>query len=201
MKLTVILLMFVFLHAGAVEVYSQVARVTIDAEQATLSEILDEMERQTDYLFFYNKKNVNASKHVKVKVKDTPVSDVLDKTLDEDVAYTMVNDHIILSRKNDNSMNAVFQQAKRITGTVKDINGDAVIGANIKEIGTSNGTITDTDGNFSLNTADNAVLQVSYIGYITQEISLSSISGGGGGGGVNPGKKPNYNTRRVWDYF
>jgi hypothetical protein len=69
--------MFVFLHAGAVETYSQGARVTIDVEQATLSEVLDEMERQTKYLFFYNKKNVNANKRVKVKVKNTPVSEVL----------------------------------------------------------------------------------------------------------------------------
>jgi hypothetical protein len=181
MKLSTVLLMFVFLQARAVEVYSQGARVTIDAEQATLSEVLDEMERQTEYLFFYNKKNVNANKRVKVKVKDTPVSEVLDKTLDEDVAYMMVNDHIILSRKEDRGLVSVLQQTKRVTGTVKDAGGETVIGANVMEKGTANGTVTDVDGNFSLNVAENAVLQISFIGYITQEISVLQA-----GGGVNP---------------
>ncbi|MDR0698794.1 MAG: carboxypeptidase-like regulatory domain-containing protein, partial [Tannerella sp.] len=178
MKLTIVLLMFVFLHAGAAEVHSQGARVTIDADQATLAEVLDEMERQTEYLFFYNKKNVNANKCVKVKVKDTPVSEVLDKTLDDDVAYIMVNDHIILSKKKDDGINAIFQQVQRITGTVKDIYGEALSGANVMEKGTTNGTMTDMDGNFSLITANNAVLQISYIGYITQEISVLSENKG-----------------------
>jgi hypothetical protein len=179
MKLTIVLLMFVFLHVGAVEVHSQGARVTIDANQATLSDVLDEMERQTEYLFFYNKKNVNANKRVNVKVKDTPVSEVLDSTLDGDVAYTMVNDHIILSRKESKGISSILQQTKRITGTVTDSSGEAVIGANVKEKGTTNGTVTDADGNFSLTVAENAVLQVSYIGYITQEVSVLSAWGGG----------------------
>ncbi|MDR2042066.1 MAG: carboxypeptidase-like regulatory domain-containing protein [Tannerella sp.] len=182
MKLTTLLLMLVILHVGAVEMRSQGARVTIDAEQATLSETLDEMERQTEYLFFYNKKNVNASKRVKVNVKDAPVSEVLDRILDGDVAYTMVNDHIILSRKKDAGMAAILQQMRRVAGTVKDVNGEALAGANVTEKGTTNGTVTDVDGGFSLTVKDNAVLQVSYIGYITQEINAFPV----GGGGVNP---------------
>ncbi|MDR1674905.1 MAG: TonB-dependent receptor [Tannerella sp.] len=173
MKLTIVLLMFVFLHAGAVEIHSQGARVTIDANQATLSEVLDEMERQTEYLFFYNKKNVNAGKRVNVNVKDTPVSEVLDETLDGDVAYTMVNDHIILSKKEEKGIASILQQTKRVTGTVTDSSGEAVIGANIVEKGAAaNGTVTDADGRFSLNVAEGAVLQVSYIGYVTQEIKI-----------------------------
>jgi TonB-linked SusC/RagA family outer membrane protein len=70
------------------------------------------------------------------------------------------------------------QSKTRITGTVVDLTGEPVIGANIMEKGvTANGTVTDADGKFSLSVSDNAVLQISYIGYITQEISVSSAGG------------------------
>jgi TonB-linked SusC/RagA family outer membrane protein len=73
----------------------------------------------------------------------------------------------------------VSQQTVSITGEVKDTNGEPIIGANVVEKGTTNGTVTDVDGKFSLNVAENAVLQASYIGYITQEISVLSHGGGG----------------------
>ncbi len=64
------------------------------------------------------------------------------------------------------------QQAKSVSGTVVDSNGIPVIGANILEKGTTNGTITDIDGNFTLSVSPNAVLQVSFIGYNTQEVAV-----------------------------
>jgi hypothetical protein len=67
---------------------------------------------------------------------------------------------------------------KRISGTVVDVNDEPIIGVNVVEKGTANGTVTDTDGNFSLSVKENATLQVSYVGYITQEISVLSVGGG-----------------------
>lgn len=72
---------------------------------------------------------------------------------------------------------SVLQQ-KAISGKVVDSKGESIIGANIMEKGTTNGTITDFDGNFSLNVAANAVLQISYIGYKTQEIPASQLKAG-----------------------
>lgn len=69
-------------------------------------------------------------------------------------------------------------QQKAISGKVVDSKGESIIGANIMEKGTTNGTITDFDGNFNLNVAANAVLQISYIGYKTQEISVSQLKAG-----------------------
>ena len=68
----------------------------------------------------------------------------------------------------------VAQQSKKITGTVIDQTGEVVIGANVMEKGTSNGTITNMDGQFTLNVNSNAVLEVSFIGYTTQEIKVGS---------------------------
>jgi TonB-linked SusC/RagA family outer membrane protein len=178
MKISMILLMLVFLQAGATEAYSQKARVTIHAKNAKLSDVLDEMERQTDYLFFYNKKNINANKRVTVNAKDVPVSDVLDKTLDSDVAYGMVNDHVILSKKENLKENiavaAILQQTIVVTGTVTDTDGEPVIGANVVEKGTTNGNITDVNGKFTLNVSPGATLVISFIGYHPQEVVVSS---------------------------
>ena len=69
-------------------------------------------------------------------------------------------------------------QQKAISGKVVDSKGESIIGANVMEKGTTNGTITDFDGNFSLNVAANAVLQISYIGYKTQEIPVSQLKAG-----------------------
>ena len=69
-------------------------------------------------------------------------------------------------------------QQKAISGKVVDSKGESIIGANIMEKGTSNGTITDFDGNFSLNVSAKSVLQISYIGYKTQEIPVSQLKAG-----------------------
>ena len=68
----------------------------------------------------------------------------------------------------------IVQQSKRIKGTVVDVNGETVIGANVVQKGTSNGTITDMDGNFELNVPTGAVLSISFIGYRTQEITVKA---------------------------
>ncbi|MFV0585244.1 MAG: carboxypeptidase-like regulatory domain-containing protein [Parabacteroides gordonii] len=71
-----------------------------------------------------------------------------------------------------NYVSAVTQQTKKITGVVVDETGFPVIGANIIEKGTTNGVITDLDGNFSLEVPDGAIIEISYIGYTTQEIPV-----------------------------
>lgn len=68
----------------------------------------------------------------------------------------------------------VMQQTKRITGTVKDATGMEVIGANVIVKGTTNGVITDLDGKFSLEAAPGSIIEISYIGYMTQEIPVTA---------------------------
>ena len=69
-------------------------------------------------------------------------------------------------------------QQKAISGKVVDSKGESIIGANVMEKGTSNGTITDFDGNFNLNVSAKAVIQISYIGYKTQEIPANQLKTG-----------------------
>jgi len=92
-----------------------------------------------------------------------------------DVSYEIDNKYILLGKRyNITSVMTVGQTEKRISGKVIDTTGESVIGANIMEKGTQNGVITDVDGNFILTVRQGAVLVVSYIGYITQEIPVGA---------------------------
>jgi hypothetical protein len=159
--------------------YTQNARVTINKRNATIKEILNEIEKQTDYLFIYNDE-VNANEKVSVKAKQEAVSSVLNSMLeDKDMKYSMEGNHIILStNKNESPENQIEantqqQQKKRISGTVLDENGQPIIGANIIEVGTTNGTVTDMDGKFTIDVSDNATIRISYIGYLEQEVNTA----------------------------
>ena len=178
MRTTFILLFTCVFCSMAKMSYTQNARVTINKLNVALKEVLNEIENQTDYLFIYSNE-VNTKEKVSVRAKEKAVSEVLNSILKEkDMNYTMEGNHIILSvleeiGETDNKIVEIIQQQqkKTITGTIVDINGEPVIGANIIEVGTTNGTVTDVNGKFSLSVENDAVIRISYIGYLEQEIN------------------------------
>ena len=181
---TTLILLFTCVFCSMAEMsYTQNARVTINKRKATLKEVLNEIEKQTDYLFIYNNE-VNTSEEVSVRAKQKAVSEVLNSILEEkDMNYSMEGNHILLSVYENDNINSedissilIQQKKKQITGRIVDQNGLSIIGANIIETGTTNGTITDIEGNFSLNIEENAIIRVSYIGYLEQEINASNQS-------------------------
>jgi len=177
MKIQILLLFICCTGIYATDVYSQDTKVTIITKNATLKEVLHEIEEKTDYLFLYNQEEVDLNRKISLKAKGKRVSHVLSELFDNtDVRYVMEGNNIVLMKQNavpTALQAAVAQQDSRIvTGAVADKNGEPIIGANIMEKGSTNGTITDVDGKFSLNVKANAVLQVSFIGYATQEIKV-----------------------------
>ncbi|HCF80346.1 TonB-dependent receptor [Proteiniphilum sp. UBA1028] len=179
MRTTFILLFTCVFCTMAEMSYTQNARVTINKRNVALKEVLNDIEKQTDYLFIYNNE-VNTNEKVSVRANQKAVSNVLTSLLkDKDLDYSMEGNHIILtvvdkSKLTSEEMKIVAQQQKKtITGTVTDKNGEPIIGANIIESGTTNGTVTDIDGNFSLSVEDNAFIRISYIGYLEQNINTA----------------------------
>lgn len=182
MRATFILLFTCVFCIVAEVSYTQNARVTINKRNAALNEVLNEIERQTDYLFIYNDE-VNTNEKVSVRVKQKSVSQVLNSLLrDRNINYSMEGNHIILSMKEieNNRKGTVTiianQNKKNISGKIIDEQGEPIIGANIVEVGTTNGTVTDIDGNFSLQVENNAKIQISYIGYLEQIVDVSDKS-------------------------
>ena len=182
MRTTFILLFTVIFCTMAETGHSQNARVTLNKRNVTLKEALNEIESQTDYLFIYSNK-VDVNEKISVKAKQQAVSTVLNDILkNKDVDYSMEGNHIILSKNQEGikeSIEAILaqqQQKKTVTGIVLDGSGEPIIGANVIERGTTNGTVTDYNGNFSIRVEDNAVLQITYIGFLPQEISTAGRS-------------------------
>lgn len=177
MKITIIALFTCIFTLFATKTNSQNVKVSIHADNFSLREVIYEIEKQTDYLFVYDRNEVNINRPVSLKADNEPVSDVLNKIFaGTDVEYKLVGKNITLFKHGELSeKNRISQQSsKKVTGTVTDERGEPIIGANIMEKGTTNGVITDIDGNFSLSVSENAILQVSYIGYITQDVAVKN---------------------------
>lgn len=171
MKLTFIVFLCSVFTLLAENTYSQNVKVTIRKENAALQDVLNEIEEQTDYLFFYNKKNVDLNRPTSINVSNQSLDKVLETILKgTKVSFEVVGNHIILSDKQEE----ILQQSRIIKGVVLDHQQIPVIGANVIEKGTTNGVITDMDGIFSLNISENATLQISYLGYVTQEIPVKN---------------------------
>ncbi|MDR3261757.1 MAG: SusC/RagA family TonB-linked outer membrane protein, partial [Tannerella sp.] len=167
----------------AIETHSQVARVSISAKSVSYREVLSAIERQTDYLFVYEKNEIDLNKKVKINAHNKTVAEVLSTIFQRmEIVYAMEGSNIMLMKRGEDGLirlPARMQQrdGRRVTGTVIDENGEPVIGANVVEKGTTNGTVTDVDGKFSVSVSEKAVLQVSYIGYIGQEITVGNQTG------------------------
>lgn len=173
MRISTFLLMVCVFCSYAGNAHSQNAKVSIRMNNVKLDKILNEIENQTDYLFIYNNQ-VDINKITSVKVKNEAVAQVLDRILSgTGINYELEGTHIILTTEAIKDLHAQ-QQAKTVTGTVTDVSGEPIIGANIRIKGTTTGTITDIDGNFSIEAEPQSVIEVSYIGYLTQETVINN---------------------------
>lgn len=173
MKLTFIML-FISVSGLFASVRSQTARVNIQATNANTKTILNEIEKQTDYLFVYDANDIDMNRPASIQVNNATVASVLTSLFNNtNVVYAMEGNNIFLMKRGQSA--AVSQQnGHKITGKVLDKNGEPIIGANVVVKGTTNGTITDLDGNFSLEASRNAQLQITYIGYQPQEVAVNN---------------------------
>ena len=168
-----------FLFVGttyATESYSQNMRVTVVSSSITTGQVLSEIEDQTDYLFVYDVNEVDLDRNVNVRAENRPVSEVLDEVFEgTDVDYAMEGKNIMLMKRSKKEAPAFAQQTSEntIQGVVTDANGEPIIGANIMIEGTTTGTITDFDGRFTLDVPENATLQISYIGFVSQNVKVN----------------------------
>ena len=172
MRITTILLFVALFQAIAVESsYSQSATISLKAEQMYLTDLFSQIENQSEFLFFYVDEEVKNVK-VNIQTKNKQIDEVLSQALaGTDLTYTINDRNINITRK---AYAAQQKQTKHITGKITDANGEPIIGANVIEKGTTNGIITDIEGNFDLNVTSSSILQISYIGYLSQEIQVGN---------------------------
>lgn len=156
--------------------------ITLKITKGVITEVFKEIERQTDYRFFYNNEQVDLVTPVDVNVKESSIDEILKEIFSgTSVTYKLVNNHIVLTNDNYHTLRSlpgnVPQQTRQLKGKVVDFQGEPLIGVNVVVKGTTNGSMTDVDGNFTIeDVPDNAVLVVSYVGYHTQEIPAGGMS-------------------------
>ena len=170
MKLTLAFTLLCIIHISA-NTYAQTTQVSVDVKNGTFYDVVKQVEKQSEYLFFYNSKDIPNDLPVSLLKTKSNITVILDYLVEKyDLSYKIDDRQIFLTK------NAVVQQqqGKRITGIVKDPNGEPIIGANVMEKGTTNGVVTDIDGKFMLTVSEKAVVQISYIGYLGQDISVGS---------------------------
>lgn len=169
MKILFVLLFVCSLSVYANDAYSQ--KVTMEIKNSTVLDALKEIENETGLLFVYNKEDLNLKREVSVQADNKMLTEVLSQLFSgTGIAYVIAGNNIVLTKNN------VQQNNRKVTGNVVDNYGEPVIGANVMEKGTTNGTITDIDGNFSLNVSPNSTLVISFIGYLTQEIPVANTN-------------------------
>ena len=158
---------------GAVNsVYAQAEKLDLSVTNKSLKQFITQVEKETDYTFMLDQ-TVDQNQKITVKGQQESLETILTKAFaGKPVTFEIVGKQIILKLPRTTQSG----QTKKITGTIKDENGEAVIGANVSVKGTTTGTITDIDGNFSLEAQQGATLLISYIGYETQEITVGSQS-------------------------
>lgn len=159
------------------------AQISLNEENKSVREVIKSIEKVSDYRFFYNDDLAGLNTRITVSADDASIETILAMISKQaPIVYTIKGNHqIVLSDGNAISSNlsgkdksSINQQDKKIAGVVLDNTGAPVIGANVLVKGTTIGTITDMDGRFSLEAPADAVLQISYIGFLTQEITVGN---------------------------
>ncbi len=163
------------LHA-ANSAYSQNKKLNLNLTNTSLKDVFREIEANSEYIFFYSD-DINASSHVTVRVNGETIDAIMQQVLKgTHYTYTVSDRQVFVKSapKAEKTAGVPVAAQQRITasGKIVDQNGEGLIGANVLVKGTTNGVVTDLDGNFSIDVPANAVLVISYIGYATQEITV-----------------------------
>lgn len=155
--------------AGSLSVNAQ--KVSFNGERLSLKQAFEKIESVSKYKIAYNTSQLDVNKQVVLNQKNQDVLQILSDLLKGTNCVYQVNDnYIVITLKDD-------EKVKKIKGTIKDSAGEPIIGANVILKGDATvGSITDIDGNFDLSVPSNATLQVSYIGYNTQDVPVGNKS-------------------------
>jgi TonB-linked SusC/RagA family outer membrane protein len=145
--------------------------ISLDIKDMSIKGILEQIEKESGYSFFYNNQLVDVNRKVSISVKNENIFSILDRIFkDANIEYSLVENRIVLSPKKQDVQEK--QKGDAVSGKVLDVSGNPIIGASILVQGTSTGTITDLEGNYSLRVPDNTVLVISSIGFVSQTVTV-----------------------------
>ncbi len=181
MKLTV-LISFLTLMQVSATVYSQSTKFSFRAENMQVVEMLRQIEENSEFRFFFLREQVDVERKVTVIAREATVEQILDELFrGQPVSYEFANDALIVLTHNDNPLGSVSKylqgnmQQPAVSGKVNEFDGQPLPGVTVVVKGTTQGTVTNADGNYSLtNIPDDATLVFSFVGMLTQEVAVGN---------------------------
>jgi len=185
MKIIVAILFSCLVQISA-SVYSQTTKFSLNCNEMQITDILKEIEGKSDFRFFYQNEQIDVERMVNLYVSDQTVKVILENIFEnQGITYKVFDDNLILlapektllSAYNKNSEKSVIVQQRKVAGTVTDKDGGPLTGVNVVVTGTTTGTITDSNGKYTLTIPQGAEsLTFTFIGMETQEISIGTLT-------------------------
>lgn len=176
MRCILVLMLVTIFQAHAENSYSQNARLSMELNEVTVQNVLDEIESQSEFFFLFNRKLVDVNRKIGISIENQDINETLALVFQGvDVDYIVIDRQIVLSTSDHLSKTKSILQPRTITGTIVDPDGEPLIGVSISIKGTSVGTISNAEGKYSLSgIPDDATLVFSFIGMLTQEIAAGN---------------------------
>ena len=166
----------VLMLLAALPAAAQNKKITVDLDNVPVREFIKTVESQSGYTFAYNNSEIDLTRRVSVKAADENVVDVVIRALSaQNLTARMEGSRIVVSRKPAAARVQTAQPGGGVvTGTVKTISGEPVIGASVIVLETNRGNVTGLEGDFSVEATPGQTLSVSFLGYNTQQIKVGS---------------------------
>ena len=183
MKITAFFLFLGIFFSYAGGSYSQGTNLTLNLHSATIREVCEQIEKQSNYIFVFSDNVENElNKKVNISANSENIEAILENVFSSTgLTYKILDKQVVVYHNNEKKPEIIVEpsptpqpeQTKTIKGRITDEKGEPIIGANVIEVGTTNGTVTDINGNFSLQVKNNAKIRISYVGYLDQEINTA----------------------------
>jgi TonB-linked SusC/RagA family outer membrane protein len=172
MRNAVLLLLISAFQVFATGSYSQTAQLSLKMKDATIKDVLAEIENQSEFYFLYNSELIDVTRKVDISVKNEKVNDILSRLFSDNEVNVSISDrHIVLTPVTEKSV----AQQKSVSGKVTDSGNQPLPGVTVVIKGTTNGTVTNADGNYLLsNIPEDATLVFSFVGMRTQEVEVGT---------------------------
>ena len=157
--------------------YSQNTRFNFKYKNTSIKQILDDIKSQSEFEFFYSNDDFDTNAKIDLKINNATVEEVLQKIVDPtSLKYRVIDKTVVISNVKSKDLNGT-QQEKSIKGTIKDDSGAPIPGVSVVVKGTTRGSLTDLDGNYSMTgVANGNVLQFSFVGMNTKEVTVGNQS-------------------------
>ena len=171
-----IFLILISVFASSASVYSQSTKLTVKMKNSRIADVFDAIEQQSEFYFFYNRDNFDDNRIVSVNFEGKKVENILDELFrGYPIHYEIVNRNILIKVENNAPGISNTEQQRIVSGNVTDAEGEVLPGVSVIVKGTTQGTVTNVDGNYTLsNIPSDATLIFSFIGMLSQEVVVGS---------------------------